>query len=49
MAALSFDMASSAAPIILVGLCLSYGGYGWLGLGALLALAGLRAGTGQVG
>lgn len=34
---------AAAAPVALIGLCLSFGVAGWIGLGACLAALGLAA------
>lgn len=43
VATIGFGAGVAAAPVLLVGICLSYGRVGWAGLGAGLLLLGLAA------
>lgn len=43
LAGLGLGAAAAFAPLLRLGLCLSFGTAGWLGLGALFAVLGLTA------
>lgn len=43
LAGLGLGAGGAAAPVFMIGLCLTFGTIGWVGLGAFFALLGLTA------